>query len=218
MGSDGASVTLGKKSGVLALLKEQQPSLIGIHCSAHRLELYYKDAMKKVPMAEKVLTLLTGLYYIYRNCPLNRTNLKNAFRCLSIKRKLPTRAGGTRWVGHILRALPGWVSCFSTPFRTTGCFQRKIRWQGKSNRIFETAWSQDIIAMALFLQDILTVLHKVSLKFQKHGSIVAEVSLCINTAIKTLQRFNNTDGPFLQKLPKFETSSAPSAGATTRDL
>ena len=28
---------------------------------------------------------------------------------------------------------------FLTPFRTTGCFQRKIRWQGKSDRIFETA-------------------------------------------------------------------------------
>ena len=95
MGSDGASAMLGKKSGVLALLKEQQPSLIGIHCSAHRLELCYKDAMKKVPMAEKVLTLLTGLYYMYRNSPLNRTNLKNAFRCLSINIKLPTGAGGT---------------------------------------------------------------------------------------------------------------------------
>ena len=79
MGSDGASVMLGKKSGVLALLKEQQPSLIGVHCSAHRLELSYKDAMRKVPLAEKVLTLLTGLYYMYRNSPLNRTNLKNAF-------------------------------------------------------------------------------------------------------------------------------------------
>ena len=65
MGSDGASVMLGKKSGVLALLKGQQPSLIGIHCSARRLELCYKDAMEKIPMAEKVLTLLTGLYYMY---------------------------------------------------------------------------------------------------------------------------------------------------------
>ena len=61
--------------------------------------------MKKVPMAEKVLTLLTGVYYMYQNSPLNRTNLKNAFRCLSINIKLPTGAGGTRWVGHILRAL-----------------------------------------------------------------------------------------------------------------
>ena len=53
MGSDGASVMLGKKSGVLALLKEQQPSLIGIHCSAHRLELCYKDAIKKYLWLEK---------------------------------------------------------------------------------------------------------------------------------------------------------------------
>ena len=29
-------------------------------------------------------------------------------------------------------------------------------------------------------------------------------------------QFSNTDGPFLKKLPKFETFSAPSAGATTR--
>ena len=56
-------------------------------------------------MAEKVLTLLTRVYYMYRNSHLNRTNLKNSFRCLSINIKLPTWAGGTRWVGHILRAL-----------------------------------------------------------------------------------------------------------------
>ena len=89
MGSDGASVMCGKKSGVCALLQEQQPSMISIHCSAHQLELCYKDA-KKATLAEKVLTLLTGLYYIYQKSPLNRTNLKNAFRCLNVKVKLPT--------------------------------------------------------------------------------------------------------------------------------
>ena len=80
MGSDGASVMLGKKSGVLALLKEQQPSLIGIHCSAHRLELCYKDAMKKVPMAEKVLTFLTGLYYMYRNSPPQQNQVEECIQ------------------------------------------------------------------------------------------------------------------------------------------
>ena len=76
--------------------------------------------------------------------------------------------------------------------------------------------SQDVIAMALLLRDILAVLQKVSLKFEMDGSVVAEVSLCISTAVKTIQQFLDTDGPFLQKLPKYETSSAPSAGATTR--
>ena len=37
--------------------------------------------------------------------------------------------------------------------------------------------------MALFLKDILTVLQKVSLKFQEANSVVADVSLCIKTAL-----------------------------------
>ena len=70
--------------------------------------------------------------------------------------------------------------------------------------------------MSLFLQDVLTILHKVSLKFQQEGSIVAEVSLSINTAMKAVKQLEDTDGPYLKKLPQYETSSAPSAGATTR--
>ena len=101
---------LGKNAGVFALLKKQQPSLIAVHCSAHTLELCYKDAIKKVPVAKKVITLLTGLYYMYQNSPLNRTNLRNAFGCLKMKVCLPTHAGGTRWVGNVLKALEHFLS------------------------------------------------------------------------------------------------------------
>ena len=41
--------------------------------------------------------------------------------------------------------------------------------------------------MALFLQDILLVLHKVSLKFQEEGSVVADVSLTIKTALTRIK-------------------------------
>ena len=43
LGSDGASVMLGKNNGVIALLQTMQPSIIAVHCSGHRLELAYKD-------------------------------------------------------------------------------------------------------------------------------------------------------------------------------
>jgi hypothetical protein len=36
LGSDGAAVMVGKKSGVAALLKENHPSIISVHCLAHR--------------------------------------------------------------------------------------------------------------------------------------------------------------------------------------
>ena len=113
LGSDGAAVMLGKNSGVITLLQAQQPSMIAVHCSGHRLELAYKDSVKNFPLAEKVVTLLTGLYYMYRNSPLNRTNLKNAYRCLGHKVLLPTRAGGTRWVGHVLQALNNFLSGYA---------------------------------------------------------------------------------------------------------
>ena len=47
LGSDGASVMLGKNNGVIALLQTMQPSIIAVHCSGHRLELAYKDMIKK---------------------------------------------------------------------------------------------------------------------------------------------------------------------------
>ena len=85
LGSDGASVMLGKNNGVIALLQATQPTVVPVHCSGHKLELAYKDAIKNTVLAEKVITMLTGLYYLYR-VPLNRTNLKNAFRCLGLKK------------------------------------------------------------------------------------------------------------------------------------
>lgn len=73
MGSDGANVILGNKTGVAARLKQEQPALIAVHCLSHKLELSYKDSIRKVNMDNKVtVCLLQGLYYLYHNSPLNR--------------------------------------------------------------------------------------------------------------------------------------------------
>ena len=48
-------------------------------------------------------------------------------------------------------------------------------------------WSQDVIAMALFLQDLLTILHKVSLKLQEDNSVVTDISVCIKTTASRIR-------------------------------
>lgn len=120
-GSDGASVNTGKKNGVIAKLKESQPSIVGVHCHAHRLELAYKDAMRKYPSHKVLEELLDGLYLFYHNSPLNRSDLGRACEVLDVPKVVPTRIGGTRWVSHWLRALenlwkayPGIVSHLQT--------------------------------------------------------------------------------------------------------
>ena len=62
LGSDGAFVMLECNAGVFALLKEMQPAVIAVHCCGHHLELAYKDTVKKISSAEKVVTLLLRLY------------------------------------------------------------------------------------------------------------------------------------------------------------
>ena len=103
--SDGAAVMTGRKTGVVTRLKAGRPEIIGVHCFPHRLELAFKDAIKDVSLHKKVEGFLLSLYLFYHNSPLNRGNLKRSFKCLGMRSKLPSRVGGTRWVGHTLTAL-----------------------------------------------------------------------------------------------------------------
>jgi hypothetical protein len=45
--ADGASVMMGKNSGVSARLKSLSPMLMENHCVVHRLNLAFKDADKQ---------------------------------------------------------------------------------------------------------------------------------------------------------------------------
>ena len=59
-GSDGASVMVGRRGGVVALLKAEVPHLVDIHCLAHRLELGALDAIKENEDMKKVSDMLSG--------------------------------------------------------------------------------------------------------------------------------------------------------------
>ena len=52
LGTDGANVMTGKHNSVLALLKRDVPSLVSIHCIAHKLELSlgFQDTVKEVKL------------------------------------------------------------------------------------------------------------------------------------------------------------------------
>ena len=107
---DGASMMTGCKAGVGALLRTKQPSLLTVHCMAHRLELALKDVSKKVKLYDKTVnTLAMGIYRFYYNSSLNRGMLRRAHTVLRTESDgdllMPTRVGGTKWIGHTFRAL-----------------------------------------------------------------------------------------------------------------
>ena len=108
--ADGASNMQGRRNGLAGQLIATHPEITVTHCLAHRMELAFKDSLKdksKKTLSDlnnKAITLLMGLYYFYRNIAKQKKSLKEAFRATHLPVVLPTRVGGTRWVGHMLKA------------------------------------------------------------------------------------------------------------------
>lgn len=80
--------------------------MLATHCLAHRLELAFKVAIKAASpkLYEKTMTLLIGLYYLYRSSPTQKKALKISFQSLQQTIILPTRDGGTRWPQRAINA------------------------------------------------------------------------------------------------------------------
>ena len=114
---DGASVMLGCWNGVSAMLKAQQARMVTVHCMAHRLKLALKDSMKTVKMFDKcVNTFLLGIYLFYHKSTLNCSMLKRSYKALKAdteeEPKMPTRCGGTRWIGHLLNSIQNLIESY----------------------------------------------------------------------------------------------------------
>ena len=60
--SDGASVMLGKRNGVAALLRAEVPHVTEQHCVAHREDLGIDDAWKNVTLMKDIEVLLRTVY------------------------------------------------------------------------------------------------------------------------------------------------------------
>ena len=65
-GSDGASVMTGKKGGVAALLRDDNPSLLNIHCTAHRLALCTSQESNSVQYLKEYQDIVTSLFYYFK--------------------------------------------------------------------------------------------------------------------------------------------------------
>ena len=69
LGADEAAVMLGEKSGVYALLKDQIPHIVKVHCIAHRLEFSFADTLSAVPILQEAKEMLQGLWKQYHYSP-----------------------------------------------------------------------------------------------------------------------------------------------------
>lgn len=82
LGSDGASVMVGKNNGVGAQLKELNPFMLSMHCVAHKLALASEHAASTVPYCRKHHSTLRGLYNYFHTSSNHYSVLKSMMEVL----------------------------------------------------------------------------------------------------------------------------------------
>lgn len=103
MGSDGASNMTGSKSGLSSLLKQRiNEEIVNVHCLCHRLELAFRDVVKKFKLYDNLLTLLIGIHYFYKRSNKNKTALMNTIKVVGNGILMP-KVTGTRRMPHMFR-------------------------------------------------------------------------------------------------------------------
>ena len=76
-GSDGASVMVGRSSGVAIRLKKHNSEMISIHCGAHRLALASSQAAESITYMylKRFDNHLITLFYYFKNSPVREAAL-----------------------------------------------------------------------------------------------------------------------------------------------
>lgn len=199
---DGASVMLGVKAGVAALLKKEQPCLIPVHCMAHRLELALKDSVKAIKLYQKTVSVLAmGLYYFYHNSPLNRSMLERSFIALkSIKTDVllvPVRVGGTRWVQHTVNALQNIHGSYRYIMQHLGQLSEptervSIDSKSKAVAFMRLLKSKDVLCFMMLLLDVLIPLRRLSLLLQEQSCLIGKQHTELGATIEVIRKYKSS--------------------------
>jgi hypothetical protein len=193
MGSDGAAVMLGKDNGVIAKLKELQPVVQAVHCSAHRIELAYKDALRKIPIHGQVEGIMSGIFCFYKKSPLNRQMLLQSYCALNQSPVVPTRVGGTRWITHTRIALGNLLRGYEAI--TTHLSQVKDNsatsadQRGKAKNYLSHLQKKDTVLYLHHLMDVAETLSTLSVAQQKTDATVSDIHDTLQVTIKLLQKY-----------------------------
>ncbi|KAK7095474.1 hypothetical protein V1264_006873 [Littorina saxatilis] len=204
--SDGAAVNFGCKQGVAARLKTSRPKLVTVHCTAHRLELAFKDMTAQVEYYKKVSKLMKDLYDFYYRSPLNRSMLQRAAQAADLPFLVPTRVGGTRWVMHsdralsnIVRAMPAIVNHLEQ--LSNPDLQERVSSDAKNKAkgFLKMMKEPRFTLTTAFLQDLFRVLGNASKSLQESARGISGAYSTIQELKSQVDRLATRDGPCLRQ-------------------
>lgn len=196
--SDGASVMLGKRSGVGKQMKDKFPNLFIWHCLNHRLELAVGDAIKSVTSLNHFQSFLDCLYSVYSQSAKNQNELKSISEQLDTQIKKIGRIFNVRWVASSFRTISAvWKSyeALNVHFQTaSNDMARDLRERQKFKGLKSKISSKEFLLDLGLMHDSLQELSELSLDLQKQDMTIPQAEKLLKRSIRVLESFKEEPG------------------------
>ena len=205
--TDGASVMLGKESGVCSRFLRQFPRLVIWHCSNHRLELSVHDTVEEVAGINNFHIFFDKLYALYHQSPKAQRELEDSCkdlheRCLTIGRIL-----NTSWVASSLRTVVAVWKQYEALYNhlaeaasdTSRTQRERAQYAGLKTKIS----TNEFVLNLGVLRDALDELADVSLQLQKEDMTLPRAHALVSRQVRVFWSMVDKPGKYAR-----ETSDA----------
>lgn len=199
IGTDGASVMTGKTGGVVKLLKDHSPALIGVHCAAHRTALAASQAARHVPEMEGYQRTIMNIFRYFNNSALRSNRLRAIQALLNMPELKFAEVHSVRWLSMhravqiIYRTFPALVMTL----------EREAILEPAAKGILHEVTQFKFIALTHLMLDILPFIMRLSKKFQADSVNFSVVRPFVQSVCDSLRDLSEVEGVFVEKLLEF---------------
>jgi len=200
--SDGASVMLGKNSGVATRLTarypNRYPNLFTWHCMNHRLELAVSDAVDEVQAVNHFKVFMEKVHNLYSQSNKNSRELLEAAEEVGSQVLKIGRVLSTRWVASSFRSVKAvWRSyeALNRHFENAAGDQTR---NGKERQTYRglarRMQSKEFLCDLGLMYDALSELANLSQQLQAHSITLLRADQLLTRTIRVLASFKDTPG------------------------
>ncbi|XP_060571778.1 E3 SUMO-protein ligase KIAA1586-like isoform X2 [Ruditapes philippinarum] len=192
--TDGASVMVGNKSGVVTRLKQAVPGILATHCIGHRLALSCCSGADSIPYLVKVQEILNSVYKYFHFSPKHMAMLESIQQHTKGNSLKFKEVFHTRWLSFegsveaLVRNYSDLVSVFLEES------------SGKALSLYKPITSFKFLYVVNFLCDILKPLAALSKSYQKSDLDFSEVTPLLRSTVAKVESLGSKkDGTCLSK-------------------
>ncbi|XP_058841147.1 E3 SUMO-protein ligase KIAA1586-like [Acipenser ruthenus] len=195
--SDGASVMLGKKSGVAKRISDMYPNIVVWHCLNHRLELAVADSVSETTGMNHFHSFMDKLYSVYSRSALNQQELRNCAKELDAVLRKIGRVLDVRWVSSSFRTVSAvWESfeVLSTHFKAAVSSKRTSAERATYSGLLKRLCSPEFLIDLGVMYDALYELSLLSEILQKRTTTLVYADKMARRTVRIFESMNENVG------------------------